>query len=188
MPPLRPKKRSHEEDFVKQDEENDHLSSSDDTIECPICMERYEQPFELPCGHVFCFICIKGQSMHDLRCVLCRAPFRRQLLSRVYMRPGGTKATRSTTTKLAHVVTSTASVQSSSTTLILSAGCDGTDTDQTKAIATLPSAVNDASITIADGRKARTRQPLPTNYISCGNLCSLLLSTPLMQEFCMLMA
>lgn len=27
--------------------------------ECPVCLERCVQPFRLPCGHVFCFLCIK---------------------------------------------------------------------------------------------------------------------------------
>jgi hypothetical protein len=35
------------------------LSPSNET-ECSICMEQFIYPCQLECGHVFCFLCIKG--------------------------------------------------------------------------------------------------------------------------------
>uniref|UniRef100_A0A336LVY8 E3 ubiquitin-protein ligase n=1 Tax=Culicoides sonorensis TaxID=179676 RepID=A0A336LVY8_CULSO len=40
--------------------------------ECSICLQTFNQPAKLPCGHVFCFLCIKGISERSPRCALCR--------------------------------------------------------------------------------------------------------------------
>lgn len=41
--------------------------------ECAICFENCKFPVELPCSHVFCFLCIKGSSFNiSFRCALCR--------------------------------------------------------------------------------------------------------------------
>ena len=41
--------------------------------ECPICLETLVYPCELTCGHVFCFLCIKGfVNTQNSRCALCR--------------------------------------------------------------------------------------------------------------------
>ncbi|CAL8137302.1 unnamed protein product [Orchesella dallaii] len=45
--------------------------------QCTICGQHYTFPIELPCQHVFCFMCIKGEVIeHNTRnCPLCRAAF-----------------------------------------------------------------------------------------------------------------
>ncbi|EUB58418.1 putative ligase protein [Echinococcus granulosus] len=42
---------------------------------CPICLQPLLQPVEIPCGHVFCYLCIKGSASHRRRCPLCRRAF-----------------------------------------------------------------------------------------------------------------
>ncbi|VDP23952.1 unnamed protein product [Echinostoma caproni] len=43
--------------------------------DCSICLQRYVHPVELPCGHIFCFLCIKGCALHRRRCPMCRGRF-----------------------------------------------------------------------------------------------------------------
>lgn len=38
--------------------ESDEVSSS--ILDCPICLQPSVHPVELPCSHIFCFLCIKG--------------------------------------------------------------------------------------------------------------------------------
>uniref|UniRef100_T1GPI6 E3 ubiquitin-protein ligase n=1 Tax=Megaselia scalaris TaxID=36166 RepID=T1GPI6_MEGSC len=33
--------------------------SDSDSIECPICLQNCIHPAKLPCGHIFCFLCVK---------------------------------------------------------------------------------------------------------------------------------
>lgn len=41
--------------------------------ECAICFEVCKFPVQLPCSHVFCFLCIKGSTFNvSFRCALCR--------------------------------------------------------------------------------------------------------------------
>ncbi|VDM17001.1 unnamed protein product [Hydatigera taeniaeformis] len=42
------------------------------TNDCPICLQPFLQPVKIPCGHVFCYLCIKGSASHRRRCPLCR--------------------------------------------------------------------------------------------------------------------
>lgn len=50
-------------------------NTSQDGLECPICMEPCVHPVELPCRHIFCFLCIKGVAMQgpNGKCAICRA-------------------------------------------------------------------------------------------------------------------
>jgi len=41
-------------------------------FECAICLLPYNLPVEIPCGHRFCFLCIKGVCARNSRCPLCR--------------------------------------------------------------------------------------------------------------------
>ncbi|KAL5970023.1 hypothetical protein TSMEX_002221 [Taenia solium] len=43
-----------------------------DSNDCPICLQSLLQPVKIPCGHVFCYLCIKGSASHRRRCPLCR--------------------------------------------------------------------------------------------------------------------
>lgn len=40
--------------------------------ECSICLELFNQPIQLPCSHIFCYLCAKGFIQHDQHCALCR--------------------------------------------------------------------------------------------------------------------
>ena len=44
------------------------------SAECPICMLAPTYPVRLDvCGHVFCFLCIKGVCLRSPSCPMCRA-------------------------------------------------------------------------------------------------------------------
>ncbi|XP_053209521.1 E3 ubiquitin-protein ligase RNF146-like [Panonychus citri] len=43
-------------------------------MECSICLETCIQPVELPCGHIFCFLCVKGVADRYQNCAMCRKP------------------------------------------------------------------------------------------------------------------
>ncbi|XP_056267247.1 E3 ubiquitin-protein ligase rnf146-like [Pseudoliparis swirei] len=40
--------------------------------ECAICLQSCVHPVQLPCHHVFCFLCVKGAAWQSKRCALCR--------------------------------------------------------------------------------------------------------------------
>ncbi|XP_055598766.1 E3 ubiquitin-protein ligase RNF146-A-like [Uranotaenia lowii] len=41
-------------------------------MECPVCLQTCIHPARLPCGHVFCFLCVKGVAFKSRRCAMCR--------------------------------------------------------------------------------------------------------------------
>ncbi|KAL7734418.1 hypothetical protein ACLKA6_010747 [Drosophila palustris] len=41
-------------------------------LECPICLQTCIHPARLPCGHIFCFLCVKGVAYKNRRCAMCR--------------------------------------------------------------------------------------------------------------------
>lgn len=40
--------------------------------DCPVCLQPSFYPVKLPCGHIFCFLCIKGVVLRSRKCALCR--------------------------------------------------------------------------------------------------------------------
>ncbi|KAK6637626.1 hypothetical protein RUM44_008048 [Polyplax serrata] len=42
------------------------------SIECAVCLQPSVHPAELPCGHIFCYLCIKGIASQSRRCAMCR--------------------------------------------------------------------------------------------------------------------
>jgi len=59
-----------------------------DTIEpCAICLEPWVFPVELPCHHIFCYLCIKGSAVQAThqgqtpRCSMCRSDIPLHFLS-----------------------------------------------------------------------------------------------------------
>lgn len=45
---------------------------SEGSLECAVCLEKCVHPAQLPCGHIFCFLCIKGFASQTKRCAMCR--------------------------------------------------------------------------------------------------------------------
>ncbi|XP_062130453.1 E3 ubiquitin-protein ligase RNF146-B isoform X2 [Drosophila sulfurigaster albostrigata] len=41
-------------------------------LECAICLQTCIHPARLPCGHIFCFLCVKGVAYKNRRCAMCR--------------------------------------------------------------------------------------------------------------------
>lgn len=41
-------------------------------FECPVCLQNASFPVQLPCRHIFCFLCVKGVANRSKRCALCR--------------------------------------------------------------------------------------------------------------------
>lgn len=56
---------------------NDSQDGGDDkergvAIECAVCLQTCVYPVQLPCKHIFCFLCVKGVSLQSKRCAMCR--------------------------------------------------------------------------------------------------------------------
>lgn len=47
-------------------------SVSDPSIECAVCLQPCVYPVQLPCKHIFCFLCVKGVTTQSKRCAMCR--------------------------------------------------------------------------------------------------------------------
>lgn len=43
-----------------------------ESIDCAICLQTCVHPARLPCGHIFCFLCLKGIAHQSKRCAMCR--------------------------------------------------------------------------------------------------------------------
>ncbi|KAL4236471.1 hypothetical protein ACF0H5_004857 [Mactra antiquata] len=41
-------------------------------FECPVCLQTASFPVQLPCRHIFCFLCVKGVANRSKRCAMCR--------------------------------------------------------------------------------------------------------------------
>ncbi|XP_026468487.1 E3 ubiquitin-protein ligase rnf146-like [Ctenocephalides felis] len=69
------------------------LDDSDDStvpenkgvLECPVCLQTCIHPARLPCGHIFCFLCVKGVAFQSNRCALCRADIPINFLEHPYL-------------------------------------------------------------------------------------------------------
>lgn len=46
--------------------------NGDHTIECSVCLQPSIYPVQLPCRHIFCFLCVKGVANRSKKCALCR--------------------------------------------------------------------------------------------------------------------
>lgn len=43
-----------------------------DSLECAVCLQTCVHPAQLPCGHIFCFLCVKGIANQSKKCAMCR--------------------------------------------------------------------------------------------------------------------
>lgn len=72
--------------FLALDAEED--SSLQDVVEvefhpdCPVCLQPTFYPVKLPCGHIFCFLCIKGVALRSRKCAICRQVISTQYLDK----------------------------------------------------------------------------------------------------------
>ncbi|XP_075162458.1 ring finger protein 146 isoform X2 [Haematobia irritans] len=51
---------------------NANTNATSNLLECPICLQTCIHPARLPCGHIFCFLCVKGVAYKNRRCAMCR--------------------------------------------------------------------------------------------------------------------
>ncbi|CAH2005086.1 unnamed protein product [Acanthoscelides obtectus] len=56
-------------DLVSDESE---IKSKNGNLECPVCLQGCVHPAKLPCGHVFCYLCIKGFANQNKKCAMCR--------------------------------------------------------------------------------------------------------------------
>jgi len=68
---------AEEDEGDKSDEEDDKKQNVDQglnevPIECAVCLQTCVYPVQLPCKHIFCFLCVKGVTLQSKRCAMCR--------------------------------------------------------------------------------------------------------------------
>ncbi|XP_022915742.2 E3 ubiquitin-protein ligase rnf146-like [Onthophagus taurus] len=51
-----------------------------DGLECAVCLQICVHPAQLPCGHIFCFLCIKGIANQSKKCAMCRQEIPRDFI------------------------------------------------------------------------------------------------------------
>lgn len=44
-------------------------------MSCIICLDSYQKPTKIFCGHIFCYECINNWSTHSDKCPICRKIF-----------------------------------------------------------------------------------------------------------------
>eukprot|EP00116_Pleurobrachia_bachei_P000087 sb/3460349/ len=86
-PPLIPINSSSSDDEAPGPSDITGGDESNKDRDCSICLMDAVQPVRTPCGHIFCFLCIKGvlQSTGTGTCALCRAAIPRDFLTRPEM-------------------------------------------------------------------------------------------------------
>uniref|UniRef100_A0A1A9WCX4 E3 ubiquitin-protein ligase n=1 Tax=Glossina brevipalpis TaxID=37001 RepID=A0A1A9WCX4_9MUSC len=57
---------------LNKDPNDTEPSAPANVLECPICLQTCIHPARLPCGHIFCFLCVKGVAYKNRRCAMCR--------------------------------------------------------------------------------------------------------------------
>lgn len=73
---VEPSPSSSNGDENKQSLDQQQTGEKSDTelvkMECPVCLQTCIHPARLPCGHIFCFLCVKGVTFKNRRCAMCR--------------------------------------------------------------------------------------------------------------------
>ncbi|XP_027858012.1 E3 ubiquitin/ISG15 ligase TRIM25 isoform X2 [Xiphophorus couchianus] len=56
---------------------SDGASFPADKLTCPICLQLFSEPISLPCGHTYCFLCLKNmeEGLDQHRCPECQAEY-----------------------------------------------------------------------------------------------------------------
>merc|ERR1712038_593571 len=60
----------------RDEEDSPTAGAVGSTMECAVCLQTCVHPARLDCGHIFCFLCIKGVSHASMRCPMCRRDIR----------------------------------------------------------------------------------------------------------------
>lgn len=55
---------------LENNESQDNFSKSG--LECAICLQICIHPVRLRCGHIFCYLCVKGIANQSKKCAMCR--------------------------------------------------------------------------------------------------------------------
>ncbi|CAH1129835.1 unnamed protein product [Ceutorhynchus assimilis] len=58
---------------------------NDKSPECPVCLQPYVHPAQLPCGHIFCYLCVKGFANQSKRCAMCRQEIPRDFFEQPHL-------------------------------------------------------------------------------------------------------
>ncbi|XP_017778006.1 PREDICTED: E3 ubiquitin-protein ligase rnf146-like [Nicrophorus vespilloides] len=53
--------------------------------ECAVCLQPYVHPAQLPCGHIFCFLCVKGIANQSKKCAMCRQEIPRNFVKHPHL-------------------------------------------------------------------------------------------------------
>ncbi|PSN43904.1 E3 ubiquitin-protein ligase [Blattella germanica] len=60
-------------DGIEGDKRTQGLDNAGSSIpECAVCLQTCVHPAQLPCGHIFCFLCVKGVANQSKKCAMCR--------------------------------------------------------------------------------------------------------------------
>lgn len=57
-----------------------YFVATGDCLECAVCLQPCVHPAQLPCGHIFCFLCVKGIANQSKRCAMCRQEIPRDFI------------------------------------------------------------------------------------------------------------
>lgn len=72
-------------------------NASQTELQCVICQDTALHPIRLPCGHVFCYLCIKGVFARQGTCALCRQPIPASAINKPTMKSDSSSSSSSTT-------------------------------------------------------------------------------------------
>ncbi len=61
---------------------NDMIGATVMNVGCPVCRETVVHPVSLPCGHRFCYLCLKGVFARHGTCPMCRKPIPSELIAK----------------------------------------------------------------------------------------------------------
>ncbi|KAJ8919659.1 hypothetical protein NQ315_006187 [Exocentrus adspersus] len=59
---------------------NSESKPKSDSPECAVCLQPCVHPAQLPCGHIFCFLCVKGFANQNKKCAMCRQEIPRDFI------------------------------------------------------------------------------------------------------------
>ncbi|KAL3285241.1 hypothetical protein HHI36_019351 [Cryptolaemus montrouzieri] len=68
-----------------------------DDLECAVCLQPCIHPAQLPCGHIFCFLCVKGIANQSKKCAMCRKEIPRDFIDQPHLVPNNTNAEQTKT-------------------------------------------------------------------------------------------